>query len=327
MTADSIRDRLERRQVPLYFLAVIAGFAAAAALPDTTGWQAAIAPALALMLFATFLQLPLARVRASFANRRFIGALVVGNFVAVPALVAPMLPLMPAEPLLRIAILFALLCPCIDYVVTFTHLGKGDSALLLAATPLLLLLQLLLLPLYLGLLLGGGAAALVRPGPFLHAFLVLVLLPMLLAASCRWAAKRSPGLRGAVRAAGLLPVPATALVLFVVVAATAPRLGPALDAALRALPVYLLFAVAAPLAGLALGRAWRLPVAERTAAAFSTATRNSLVVLPLALSVPGALPVVPAVIVAQTLVELAAMPVYVRVLPAIAAAWRGRPAA
>ena len=43
--------------------------------------------------------------------------------------------------------------------------------------------------------------------------------------------------------------------------------------------------------------------------------RNSLVILPLALSVPGALPVVPAVIVTQTLVELVAMLVYIPLLP------------
>ena len=44
---------------------------------------------------------------------------------------------------------------------------------------------------------------------------------------------------------------------------------------------------------------------------FSSGTRNSLVILPLAMAIPGALPVVPAVIVTQTLVELVAMLVYV----------------
>jgi ACR3 family arsenite transporter len=46
--------------------------------------------------------------------------------------------------------------------------------------------------------------------------------------------------------------------------------------------------------------------------AFSAGTRNSLVVLPLALVVPGAIPILPAVIVTQTLVELVAELVYVR---------------
>jgi ACR3 family arsenite efflux pump ArsB len=49
--------------------------------------------------------------------------------------------------------------------------------------------------------------------------------------------------------------------------------------------------------------------------AFSSATRNSLVVLPLGLAIPGAVPWIPAVIVAQTLVELIAELVYVKLLP------------
>jgi ACR3 family arsenite efflux pump ArsB len=47
--------------------------------------------------------------------------------------------------------------------------------------------------------------------------------------------------------------------------------------------------------------------------ALSGATRNSLVVLPLALAMPS--PLAPAAVVAQTLVELVGMVVLVRVLP------------
>jgi ACR3 family arsenite efflux pump ArsB len=63
----------------------------------------------------------------------------VGNFVAVPLLVAVLVQFLPAEPLLIIAVLFVVLTPCVDYVVTFSHLGRSDAKSLLAATPLLLL--------------------------------------------------------------------------------------------------------------------------------------------------------------------------------------------
>ena len=46
--------------------------------------------------------------------------------------------------------------------------------------------------------------------------------------------------------------------------------------------------------------------------AFSAGTRNSLVILPLAFAVPGAVPVLPAIIVTQTLVELVSELIYVR---------------
>jgi len=60
---------------------------------------------------------------------------------------------------------------------------------------------------------------------------------------------------------------------------------------------------------------YRENVAERArlALAFSGTTRNSLVVLPLALALPDAL--APIVVVTQTLVELIVMVVYVRLLP------------
>ncbi|MGD9665047.1 MAG: hypothetical protein AB7U34_07575, partial [Novosphingobium sp.] len=93
-----------------------------------------------------------------------------------------------------------------------------------------------------------------------------------------------------------------------------PQLGPAIDAALGVIPFYILFAMIAPLIGWGVGRLFRLDPAAARAVAFSAGTRNSLVVLPLALAVPGAIPVLPAIIVTQTLVELISELVYVRLI-------------
>ena len=84
-------------------------------------------------------------------------------------------------------------------------------------------------------------------------------------------------------------------------------------------PLYLGFVIAAPLLGWGVARLWRLPADQTRAVAFSSATRNSLVVLPLGLAIPGAVPWVPAVIVTQTLIELVSMLVYVRVMPGLGA--------
>jgi ACR3 family arsenite transporter len=84
---------------------------------------------------------------------------------------------------------------------------------------------------------------------------------------------------------------------------------------LRVVPIYIAFAIAAPLTGWCIARLFRLEVAARRAIAFSAATRNSLVVLPLAFAVPGAVPVLPAIIVTQTLVELVSELIYVRLIP------------
>ena len=77
---------------------------------------------------------------------------------------------------------------------------------------------------------------------------------------------------------------------------------------------YIAFAVLAPLAGWLVGRLFQLDGPARRSVAFSAATRNSLVVLPLAFVVPDGVPVLPALIITQTLVELISELVYVRVI-------------
>nr|WP_196797013.1 bile acid:sodium symporter [Edwardsiella ictaluri] len=324
---NAMRDWLERRQITLYFSAILLAVLLACTFPDGARFSTAITPALALMLYATFLQLPFAELRHAFSRPRFLLPLLLTQFLLIPALVALLLPLLPHDPLLRLGVLLVLLSPCIDYVVTFAQLGRADARLLLAATPLLLLLQVLLLPLYLHLLLGGQAASVVRPAPFIEAFIGLIVLPLGLAALTQRVCRRSR--RGQAIAGGLtlLPVPSTALVLGIVVATTLPQLSNAITLIWRVIPLYLTFAVAAPLTGWTVARLFRLEAPAGRALAFSAATRNSLVVLPLALAVPGATPLLPAVIVAQTVVELASELIYIRLIPRLGSRGKeaGRP--
>ncbi|MGY6273172.1 arsenic resistance protein [Achromobacter denitrificans] len=310
-----LRDLLEQHQVAVYFGAVAIAAVLAWQVPASAALAPAIDPLLGFMLFATFLQVPLTELRRALANLRFLGALLASNFIAVPLLVACLHPWLPGAPLARIGVLLVLLTPCIDYVVTFAHLGRADARALLVSTPVLLGAQMLLLPLYLGVFLGEEAAGLVRWEPFLHAFAWLIAVPLGLAAALQAGAARNRAARAAARVLGVMPVPATALVLFVVVAAVAPRLGLAAGEAREAVPVYVAYAVLAPAIGWGIGRLWRLPAEQARAVSFSSATRNSLVVLPLGMAIPGAVPVLPAVIVAQTLVELAGELIYIRLLP------------
>jgi len=315
----ALRDRLEHRQIAIYFGAVALAAIAAGLMPATAMLGAVVNPALALMLFVTFLQVPLAALGRAFTHTRFLAALLVTNFIVIPLLVAGLLPLAPAEPLIRLGVLLVLLAPCIDYVVTFSHLGRADARALLAATPVLLVAQMVMLPVYLRVLLGDDAAALVQPAPFIDAFIWLIAAPLALAAAVQfWAARTRAGAQASAML-GLLPVPATALVLFVVVASVLPQLGRSQEAALAVIPIYLAFAALAPLAGWLVARLCGLDARAGRAVAFSGATRNSLVILPLALAVPGALPLLPAIIVTQTLVELIAELVYVRAIARLGA--------
>lgn len=316
---ETLRSFLETRQVWIYFASIVLGAAASSTFPATTALEPSINPALAFMLFVTFLQVPLVELAGAFRNGRFLGALLTTNFVAVPLLVAVLIWFAPDDPMVRLAILLVLLTPCIDYVVTFTHLGQGDARSLLASTPILLLAQMLLLPVYLRAFLGAEASRLIAPEPFIHAFVWLIAVPLLLAALVQYAGRRFPAGRRLANLLGVLPVPATALVLFLVIASVMPQIGEASSAAMSAAPIYLAYALLAPLLGWVVARAYRTDTGIARAVAFSAATRNSLVVLPLAFAVPGGIPLLPAVIVTQTLVELVSELIYIRVMPRLGA--------
>ena len=311
----SLRDVLERWQAPIYLVTVVLAAVLAWQFDGMQVLEVAINPALALMLYVTFLQVPWTELRAVWVQGRFLLALLVTNFVAIPLLVGVLSLMLPSDELLRFGVLLVLLAPCIDYVVTFAHMGKADARLLLACTPVLLVVQMLLLPFYIEVMLGSQAADWVQLGAFVDAFIGLIVAPLALAvATQRWAQRSSTGQRWSAVLA-LLPVPATAMVLFVVMAAVVPQLGAAPDAVRQVLPVYVAFAVLAPAVAWCVAQLFKLPAPAARAVAFSGSTRNSLVVLPLALAVPGAMPVLPAVIVAQTLVELLSELVYIQLMP------------
>lgn len=286
-------------------------------VPGTSTLQSAINPALALMLFATFMQVPLASVGSALRDLRFIVALVLTNFVLLPLLVAGLIQFAPDDPMLKLAVLMVLLAPCVDYVITFTHLGGGNARLLLAMTPLLLGLQMLLLPAYIWTMLGDEAAAMLRAEPFLHAFVWLIGLPLLAAAALQQLRRRTVAGTTWTPFVDLLPVPATALVLFIVVASVMPQVGQSHSAALTAWPIYGTYGVLAPLVAWVVARALRLASPAGRALGFSAAYRNSLVILPLSFAVPGGVPLVPAVILTQTITELLFLPLYLRMMPRV----------
>lgn len=79
--------------------------------------------------------------------------------------------------------------------------------------------------------------------------------------------------------------------------------------------IFAVFAVAAAWLGKVLGQVFRLPAESGRTLAFSFATRNSFVVLPLALALPAGWEVAVLIIVLQSLIELLAMSLFVRWVP------------
>lgn len=310
---------MERHQIALYLLAILAGgvigmVAGSVAGAGTAGTAGHLVnPVLGLLLYVTFLGIPLRRALATLRDLRFLATVAVVNFVVVPVVVWLLTRPIAGDEVLLVGVLFVLLAPCIDYVIVFTGLAGGAADRLLAAAPLLMAAQMLLLPVYLWAFLGSEVLGGFEAGPFVEAFVVLIVLPLCAAA----ATQAVPGRAGdAVREvmAGLM-VPLMMLTLALVVASQIAGVNRQLSWLVQVVPVYVAFVVVMTVLGWLAGRPGALDVPARRAVVFTGVTRNSLVVLPLVLALPAGYELAPLVVVTQTLVELVAMVVLVRTVP------------
>jgi ACR3 family arsenite transporter len=348
---------LSRHQVLLYLAAIAVAVVVGLLVPAAHALDVLVTPVLALLLLATFLAVPFRMLGRAARDIRFVSVLGVLNFVVVPAVVFGLSRFVAADDALLVGVLLVLLTPCVDYVIVFAGLAGGASDRLLAAAPLLMLAQLLLLPLYLLVFAGPEAVSVIEPGPFVEAFVWLILVPLVVAAIVQWLAgsgesasdqtgagsagevggARSAGESvaapeaavmsiGALRqrqtfARGILAVfegatvPLMMLTLFVVVASQIGPVAANLGRLAGLIPLYAAFVVVMVPLGCLAARIAHLDVPSARALTFSGVTRNSLVVLPLALALPAAFDLAPLAVVTQTLVELVAMVVLVRLVP------------
>ncbi|MCS6780476.1 MAG: bile acid:sodium symporter [Geminicoccaceae bacterium] len=323
------RATLERHQVWLYAAAILAGLGTGVLVPSAAAlFEVLLWPALGLLLYATFSQIPLVHLLDAARDVRFLGALRIGNFLLGPAIVGALLPILPDDSAIRLGVLLVLLVPCTDWFVTFTHLAGGDTRRAVIATPLLLIAQIVLLPVYLWLFSGSSFVEILAADRIATVFAAIVLAPLAAAwFTERWAERR--GARGrVVERLAWLPVPLLALVVFLIAASQVHAVLGTAAAMGRVAALFLLYLVAAALAGVGLARVAGLPAPAARALVFSLGTRNSFVVLPLALALPAAWQAATVVIVLQSLVELFGMLVYLRLvprlLPTAAAAPRAR---
>lgn len=292
----------------------------AGSLPAAAGpLENAITPVLGLLLFATFLGIPFSAIGQAVLDVRFIATILVLNFVIVPAVVFALSRFVADSPALLVGVLLVLLTPCIDYVIVFAGLAGGSSERLLATAPLLMLAQMLLLPFYLLLFVGPELVSAIEPGPFLEALIGLIIVPLTLAALTQWLSREQAAGKTVMTVVQAMMVPFMMATLAVVIASQIHAVGQEVTALLAVVPLYVAFLVVMVPLGMACARVARLDSGSTRAVIFSGATRNSLVVLPLALALPAPLGLVPLVVVTQTMVELLGMVIYVKAIPRLVA--------
>ncbi|MBU1816016.1 MAG: arsenic resistance protein [Gammaproteobacteria bacterium] len=312
------RLALERHQVWIYLLAIALGLGVGSLWPTAApALEALLWPTLVLLLFATFMQVPLLQWGQALRDRRFAAAVVIGNFLVLPLLAWTLvgwLGLLGAAPAVRLGVLLVLLVPCTDWFITFSHLGGGDVPQAMAVTPLNLVLQLVLLPVYLSLMADTGTLSTWPPAVLVPALLVVVV-PLAAAAAAQRMLRRLPGADRIQNTLAWGPVPLLALVVGMVAAAQVGTVWQGLQVLPLVVPVFGVFLVAAALVAKALARWLALPTAQGRTLAFSLGTRNSFVVLPLALALPAGWEATAVVVVVQSLVELLGMAAYLWWVP------------
>lgn len=307
---------LERQQVWIYLAAILAGLGLGLVLPGAAAHlEAALWPLLGILIFVTFTQVPLIHLPQAFRDRRFMGAMLAGNFVIVPLIVAGLLMVLPADPAVRLGVLLVLLVPCTDWYITFTHLSGGDTGRAIAATPVNLIVQMALLPAYLWLFMGSAFLEIFAVGPIATVFLTLIVVPLVAAWLLeRWVEAR-PGRDTVMTRLAWFPVPLLALIVFLISASQVQTVLSSLAVLPQVAGVFVGFLLLALIAGLAIVRAFRLPPRSGRALVFSLGTRNSFVVLPLALALSPEWRLAIVVIVFQSLVELLGVLVYLKAVP------------
>ncbi|QTP61103.1 arsenic resistance protein [Billgrantia antri] len=286
------------------------------ALPERVGvLEALLWPLMGALLYATFTQVPLTQLRVAWRDPRFLAAAVVGNFVLLPLVAWGLSSLFAAEPAVRLGMLLVLLVPCTDWFITFSHLGGGNARHAIAFAPISLLLQIALLPVYLWLFLDESLHLAMVQREMLQAFAGLILLPLLLAfVTERWARGQRQREAGVERL-GWLPVPLLALVVFSIAATQAGVVTDSLPELGGLLLAFVSFLILATLLARLLAQVFELPNTQGRVLVFSLGTRNSFVVLPLALSLPASYELAVVAVVFQSLVELIGMALFLWWVP------------
>lgn len=312
-----LKQQIEDYQVWLYIPALICGIIVGLFLPHWgVSLTAALSPVMILLLYSMFSQIPFSQIGSPLRHKKFLWALLLANFIMVPIVVRILIWVFPQSPAVMIGVYLVLLTPCIDYVIVFTHLGKGNSKLMLMVTPLLLMIQLILLPLYLALFVGKEITDMMTIYPLLEAFGTFIIVPLLGATLVQlWSTRYRTG-KHIIEFSSWLPVPMMAIVLFVVVASQWHYIQMDWHSVQHVIPIYILFMLIMPILSRCLAMVFALDTGEGRTLIFSASTRNSLVVLPMVFALPDSwIAIAAATIITQTIVELIGEMIYIRIVP------------
>lgn len=312
----SNRLATEKYQAVLYLAFIVLGILLGNTYPQfSSTLERSLWPVLALLLYVTFVQIPVAHLPRAMLDHKFLTAALTGNFIFIPGLVALLLVFTPEDPAVQLGVALVLLVPCTDWFITFSHLGKGDVKYAIALAPIVLLAQFLLLPFYLYTMFGNVLAIGIDLSKLIEIFIWFIAAPLLTAYLTQKLAERGQFWQRILNNTGYLPVPLLSAVVFIIFSSQVQAITASKNIFGMLAAVFVLFLVAAVFLAKLLVFLFKLPAVQGRVLAFSFGTRNSFVVLPLALALPSSYQTAVVVVAFQPLIELIGMLLYIDVVP------------
>ncbi|MGF7186501.1 ACR3 family arsenite efflux pump ArsB [Desulfitispora alkaliphila] len=192
MSEDEELSKLEKLQSLFIAIAIAIGLLLSSFELVAKHAGSLIVPALVIMLFLIFLQLPLKNLKAGFTNGKVAMLSIAINFIVTPVLAYLLGSLFLQQyPQLWVGFFMLMITPCTDWYLVFISLSKGDVGLGLSLLPWNLLLQLLLLPAYLAFF--AGTIIEIDGSLLLWSIITVLLLPLVVAFLIRIVAIKTKG--------------------------------------------------------------------------------------------------------------------------------------
>lgn len=276
-----------------------------------------IVPLLMLMLYLTFLQIPLQQAKQAFGNTRFASASLLINFLWTPLLAWFLASLfLGDQSALYIGFIILMVTPCTDWYLVFTGIAKGNIALSTAILPVNLLLQIVLLPLYL--LLFSGTTGKVELAFLMESISIILVLPLLLAIATKKSFKNPTWLNENLTAKlNALPLIFLSLAIAAMFASQGTLLLGNLDLLGQLLVPILLFFTVNFIVSQTTGRLLNFSYTDKASLSLTTLARNSPIALAIAMTAFPDQPLIALTLVIGPLLELPVLAVLTQLLLAL----------
>lgn len=261
-----------------------------------------ITPLLIIMLYLTFLQIPLKDFKRSFSNRKFTLTNIGMNFILTPLLAWFLAAIFLYDnPALWLGFIMLMVTPCTDWYIIFTGIAKGNTALSTSVLPLNLILQLLLLPLYLYLF--SGTVGVIDFKLLIESIFLVLIIPFILSILTRQYFLND-GKSNLIDKVSSLPVIFLCLAIVAMFASQGGLLLNNLEVLIKLiLPIFVFF-IFNFIIGRIVGKGLKFSRADIASLNLTTLARNSPVALAIAMTAFPHEPLIALVLVIGPLIEL-----------------------